>query len=49
MSGEREVIGSVTNLYVNLVEDARTWSENDLYVKVGLFESAEFIVWNKVI
>jgi len=31
------------------LEDAHTWSSHDPYVKAGLFESVEFIHWNKVI
>ena len=49
LSDEGEMIGSLIILDVNVLEDARAWSENDPYVKVGLFESVEFILWNKVI
>ena len=49
LSDEGEMIGSLIIPDVNVVEDARAWSENDPYVKAGLFESVEFILWNKVI
>ena len=49
LSDEGEMIGSLIILDVNVLEDARAWSENDPYVKAGLFESVEFILWNKVI
>ena len=49
LSDEGEMIGSLIILNVNVLEDARAWSENDPYVKAGLFESVEFILWNKVI
>ena len=49
LSDEGEMIGSLIILDVNVLEDARAWSENDPYVKAGLFESVEFIIWNKVI
>ena len=49
LSDEGEMIGSLIILDVNVLEDARAWSENDPYVKAGLFESVELILWNKVI
>ena len=49
LSDEGKMIGSLIILEVNVLEDARAWSENDPYVKAGLFESVEFILWNKVI
>ena len=49
LSDEGEMIGSLIILDVNVLEDARAWSENDPYVKAGLFESVEFILWDKVI
>ena len=49
LSDEGEIIGSLIILDVDVLEDARAWSENDPYVKAGLFESVEFILWNKVI
>ena len=49
LSDEGEMIESLIILDVNVLEDARAWSENDPYVKAGLFESVEFILWNKVI
>ena len=49
LSDEGEMIGSLIILDVDVLEDARAWSENDPYVKAGLFESVEFILWNKVI
>ena len=49
LSDEGEMTGSLIILDVNVLEDARAWSENDPYVKAGLFESVEFILWNKVI
>ena len=49
LSDKGEMIGSLIILDVNVLEDARAWSENDPYVKAGLFESVEFILWNKVI
>ena len=49
LSDEGKMIGSPIILEVNVLEDARAWSENDPYVKAGLFESVEFILWNKVI
>ena len=49
LSDEGEMIGSLIIRDVNVVKDARAWSENDPYVKAGLFESVEFILWNKVI
>ena len=49
LSDENEMIGSLIILDVNVLEDARAWSESDPYVKAGPFESVEFILWNKVI
>ena len=49
LSDEGEMMGSLIILDVNVLEDARAWSENDPYVKVVLFKSVEFILWNKMI
>ena len=49
LSDEGEMIGSLIILDVNVLEDARAWSENNPYVKAGLFKSVEFILWNKMI
>ena len=43
------MIGSLIILDVNVLEDARAWSENDFYVKAGLFKSVAFILSNKMI
>ena len=49
LSDEGDMIGSLIILDVVTLEDAHTWSSYDPYVKAGLFESVEFIHWNKVI
>ena len=49
LSEKGDMIGSLIILDVVTLEDAHTWSSHDPYVKAGLFESVEFIHWNKVI
>ena len=43
------MISSLIILGVNVLEDARAWSENYPFVIAELFESVEFILWNKLI
>ena len=49
MSDENEMIGSLIILDINVLEYAKAWSEDGPYVKAGLFERVEFIIYNKVI
>ena len=44
LSDENEMIGSLIILDINVLEDAKAWSEDGPYVKAGLFESVEFII-----
>ena len=49
LSDEGEMIGSLIILDVNVLEDARAWSENDPYKKAGLFEKVEIFKFKHLI
>lgn len=48
LDGDR-MIGSLVILDVPDMAAAEAWAAADPYTKAGLFQSAELIVWNKVI